>query len=160
MIQDVAEKLGNMDSGKVARALAESEKRIMSPMYMKPGMGDGGACHPRDNIALRYLAQDLDLGYDMFDTIINAREKQAQNMADEILNKGRRIQFSSDSFKPGTDITDGSYSLLVQHYVKEMGGKIVDENPHVYVLVHPGDKRHENNEVINFDPWDEYGNTR
>ena len=160
MIQDVAEKLGNMDSGKVARALAESEKRIMSPMYMKPGMGDGGACHPRDNIALRYLAQDLDLGYDMFDTIINAREKQAQNMADEILNKGVRIQFSSDSFKPGTDITDGSYSLLVQHYIKEMGGKIVDENPHVYVLVHPGDKRHENNEVINFDPWDEYGNTR
>ena len=28
---------------------------------MKAGMGDGGACHPRDNIALRWLAKELSL---------------------------------------------------------------------------------------------------
>ena len=82
MIQDVAHKVGNINSENVAMALANSTYRIMSPMYMKPGMGDGGPCHPRDNIALRKLAQDLDLGYDLFAEIMKARDMQAKNMAD------------------------------------------------------------------------------
>ena len=68
MIQDVAHKLGHMDVDKVTQALAKSTKRIVSPAYMKAGMGDGGACHPRDSIALRWLAKELDLGYDIFET--------------------------------------------------------------------------------------------
>ena len=84
MIQYVAHKLGNMDVDKVTRALANSTQRIVSPAYMKAGMGDGGACHPRDNIALRWLAKDLGLGYDRFQTIMTAREKQAENMAQAI----------------------------------------------------------------------------
>ena len=52
MIQDVADRLGNMNVDRVTEALSKSTKRIVSPAYMKAGMGDGGACHPRDNIAL------------------------------------------------------------------------------------------------------------
>ena len=44
---------------------------------MKAGMGDGGACHPRDNIALRYLSQKLDLGYNFF-----ADKERRGNLAD------------------------------------------------------------------------------
>lgn len=44
MIQDVAERQGNIDVDVVTKALADSTHRIMSPMYMKAGMGDGGAC--------------------------------------------------------------------------------------------------------------------
>ena len=79
MIQDVAEKQGNINVDIVTRALARSEKRIMGPQYMTAGMGDGGACHPRDNIALRFMAEELGLGYDLFDSIMNAREIQAKN---------------------------------------------------------------------------------
>lgn len=74
MIQDVAEKQGNINVDVVTTALAESTQRIMGPSYMKAGMGDGGSCHPRDNIALRYMAKKLDLGYDIFDAVMNARE--------------------------------------------------------------------------------------
>jgi UDPglucose 6-dehydrogenase len=125
MIQDVAQRLGNMDVDRVTQALAKSTKRIVSPAYMKAGMGDGGACHPRDNIALRWLAKELDLGYDMFETIMTAREQQAENMAKAILEHGSNIWFSSDSYKAGTTLVDGSYSLLVQHYVKKHGGQLV-----------------------------------
>ena len=45
-------------------------------------MGDGGACHPRDNIALRYMSNELDLGYDLFDAVMHSRERQAENMHD------------------------------------------------------------------------------
>jgi len=158
MIQDVAVKNGNVNVDVVTKALADSTQRITGSAYMKAGMGDGGPCHPRDNIALRKLSQDLNLGYDIFGCIVEAREKQAGNMAIEILKYGNKVKFSSNSYKPDTDLIDGSYSLLVQYYVKKHGGWLVDEKPTVYVLVHPEDKPMEN--VYNFDPWHNYGNNK
>ena len=159
MIQDVAHKLGNINVDVVTNALSKSTKRIVSAKYMKAGMGDGGACHPRDNIALRWLARELELGYDLFDSIMIARERQAETMAKAILKHGINIWFSSDSYKPGTDLVDGSYSLLVQHYVRKHGGMIVDgiEEPvEVLVRVHESDKITADNETIIFDPWRTY----
>jgi len=159
MIQDVSNKLGNMNVDKVTEALAKSTKRIVSAKYMKAGMGDGGACHPRDNIALRWLAKELDLGYDLFEGIMTARERQAEAMAKAILQHGKNICFSSDSYKPGTDLVDGSYSLLVQHYVKKHGGSIVngiDSPVQVIVRVHETDKISADQNTIIFDPWRSY----
>ncbi len=159
MMQDVANKLGHMDVDKVTQALAKSTKRIVSSAYMKAGMGDGGACHPRDNIALRWLAKELDLGYDIFETIMTAREKQAENMAKEILTHGENVFFTSDSYKPGTDLVDGSYSLLVQYYVRKHGGQIVngiDTPVQVIVRVHETDQVSADDKTIIFDPWRSY----
>ena len=156
MIQDVANKLGNMNVDLVTEGLAKSTKRITSDAYMKAGMGDGGACHPRDNIALRCLAKKLDLGYDLFESIMTAREKQASNMAQEILKYGSNIFFSSDSYKPNTELLDGSYSLLVQHYVEKFGGTVVsgfDNKVEVIVKVHESDKVTADQHTIIFDPW-------
>ena len=159
MIQDVAHKLGNMNVDIVTTALAKSTQRIVSPAYMKAGMGDGGACHPRDNIALRWLAKELDLGYDMFETIMTAREKQAENMALAILEHGKNIWFSSDSYKAGTELVDGSSSLLVQYYVKKHGGQLangIDTPVEVIVRVHESDKFTADDSTIIFDPWRTY----
>jgi UDPglucose 6-dehydrogenase len=159
MIQDVAHKLGNMNVDVVTQALAKSTKRIVSPAYMKAGMGDGGACHPRDNIALRWLAKDLGLGYDMFESMMTARERQAENMAQAILTHGTNIWFSSDSYKPGTDLVDGSSSLLVQHFIIKHGGQIVngiDTPVEVIVRVHETDQISADDNTIIFDPWRTY----
>jgi UDPglucose 6-dehydrogenase len=159
MIQDVAHRMGNINVDTVTQALAKSTQRIVSPAYMKAGMGDGGACHPRDNIALRWLAMELDLGYDMFETIMTAREKQAENMALAILEHGTNIWFSSDSYKAGTDLVDGSSSLLVQHYVKKHGGQLVhgiDTPVQVIVRVHESDEFTADDKTIIFDPWRTY----
>ena len=154
MIQDVAERQGNIDVDVVANALRDSTQRIMGPTYMKPGMGDGGACHPRDNIALRYMAQELNLGYDLFAEIMKARDIQAENMANAILKHGNKVAFTSDSYKPDVPYTNGSYSLLVQHYVKRYGFVVpVDENPHVIVKVHESDLIPTDYEGVVFDPW-------
>jgi UDP-glucose 6-dehydrogenase len=126
---------------------------------MKAGMGDGGACHPRDNIALRWLAKDLGLGYDLFESIMTAREKQAENMAKEILKHGKNVCFTSDAYKAGTNLTDGSYSLLVQHYVIKHGGAIAsgfDDPVHVLVRVHESDNISVDDKTIIFDPWRSY----
>ena len=128
MIQDVAERQGNINVDVVTEALARSTKRIMGPQYMTAGMGDGGACHPRDNIALRYMAERLDLGYDLFDSIMNAREIQAKNLANELVELSMAstmpIYIHGKSYKPGVEYQDGSYSLLIAHYVQEQGYRV------------------------------------
>lgn len=125
MIQDVAVKQGNINVDVVTNALAKSTMRIMGPQYMKAGMGDGGACHPRDNIALRYMASELGLGYDLFDSIMNAREIQAKNLAHELVKHAKENNMSifihGKAYKPGVEYCDGSYSLLIGHYCEKFG---------------------------------------
>lgn len=124
MVQDVAETNGNINVDVVTNALAKSTHRIMGPAYMKAGLGDAGACHPRDNIALRYLADRLDLGYDLFDSIMTAREVQAERMALRCLENGQNITIIGKSYKPGVPYTNGSVSLLTGHYIEKHGGNV------------------------------------
>lgn len=145
MMQDVAQKQGNINVDVVTDALANSTKRIMSSQYMTAGMGDGGSCHPRDNIALRYLAQELDLGYDLFDSIMQAREIQAENLAKELVKHANEnnmpIYIHGKAYKPKVPYTDGSYSLLVGYYVQELGIKPTYIDPYTgddYQPTQPG----------------------
>jgi UDPglucose 6-dehydrogenase len=183
MIQDVAEKSGNMNVDIVTGALERSTHRILGPAYMKAGMGDGGGCHPRDNIALRYMAEKLDLDYDLFDAIMTAREKQAKNLAKRLVTESSKanlpIVILGKAFKPDVDYIDGSSSILTAHYCESFGDKfkvIFDpEQPvkAVYLLAHMN-KFHDYNfpdGSIVVDPWRSfksgksieivhYGNTR
>lgn len=151
MVQDVSEKLGNCDPDFITAALAKSTDRITSSKYMKPGMGDGGACHPRDNIALSKLAQDLDLGYDIFKTVIVSREQQAKNLAKKLIELHEEynlpIYIHGKSYKPGVPYKHGSYSLLIGYYLTELGYdyKYIDpltgdmpviDGPGVFLLAH------------------------
>jgi len=184
MIQDVAERQGNIDVDVVTEALSKSTQRIMGPKYMKAGMGDGGACHPRDNIALRFMAQQLDLQYDLFDAIMNAREVQAKNMAKYLVKLASAndlpILLNGIAYKPDVPYKDGSYSLLVGHYCKELGYHCIEVDPlaspqkgpfsAVVLLAHPKLYCFLNDDSIVVDPWREfksdtlkvyhYGNTR
>ena len=166
MIQDVAEKNGNMNVDVVTGALERSTYRILGPAYMKAGMGDGGGCHPRDNIALRYMAEHLELGYDLFDSIMKAREKQAKNLANKLVLYAKLhklpIIILGKSYKPGVPFEDGSSSILVGYYVEEQGYKVLydieEPIPGVYLLAHY--KKHHDfdfpKDSVIIDPWREY----
>jgi UDPglucose 6-dehydrogenase len=128
MIQDFAMKIGNINVDVVTDALARSTQRIMGPKYMTAGMGDAGACHPRDNIALRWLAEEYDIGYDMFDTIMRAREVQAKNLADFLVVQAQKynlpIVIHGKAYKPDVPYCIGSYSTLIGHYIRQAGHNI------------------------------------
>jgi UDPglucose 6-dehydrogenase len=191
MIQDVAERQGNINVDIVTKALAHSDKRIMGPQYMRAGMGDGGGCHPRDNIALRYMAQELNLGYDLFDSIMNAREIQAQNLAELLVRlakeKSQPIVIHGKAYKPGVSYLDGSYSVLVGHYCKELGiePKYIDpltedvynsNNASIFLLAHSATTTYKYTNLSNLafdslycaipdgstvvDPWRSYTNEK
>ena len=153
MIQDVAEKQGNINVDVVTGALCQAGTRIINSSYMTAGMGDGGACHPRDNIALRFLAKKLELGYDLFEGIMLSREEQAKNLARRLvylaLENRMPIVIHGKAYKPRVTYIEGSYSLLVGYFCKELCGSVelsyVDkctgdtydsDKPAVFLLAH------------------------
>ena len=166
MIMDVAEQNGNMDTDVVTGALERSTTRIMGSSYMKAGMGDGGACHPRDNIALRYISEKYKLGYDLFEPIMTAREEQARNIAKRLIELHDiyelPIVILGESYKPGVPYIDGSYTKLIGYYLeKELNYKELQYDrtdiSAVYLLGHRGTHNGTNfpNESIVLDPWRE-----
>jgi UDPglucose 6-dehydrogenase len=180
MIQDVAQSIGNMNVDIVTNALSKSDKRITSAAYMKAGMGDGGPCHPRDNIALSWLAQKMDLKYDIFHAINVSREQQALNIAQKLASLKNPVVILGTNYKPNTTLIDGSYGLLVNSYLQSMHvATYLDTNPptaeiYTYLICHENtylDFPFYKNSII-FDPWRSfktertdlsiyyYGNTR
>jgi UDPglucose 6-dehydrogenase len=133
MIQDFAMRIGNINVDVVTNALARSTMRIMGPKYMTAGMGDAGACHPRDNIALRWLAKEYNIGYDLFDTVMHAREIQAKNLAMFLIGlstaQNLPIAIHGKAYKPDVEYCIGSYSTLVGHYIVKSGNPVVYIDP-------------------------------
>lgn len=142
MIQDVAERNGNINVDVVTDALKAATHRITGPKYLTAGLGDAGACHPRDNIALRYLAEKLDLGYDLFDAIMTSRDGQAKNMADKLIRLAKEhnlpVVIHGRAYKPYVEYTTGSYSELVGHYIKLSGIDLYYSDPLTNDIVEDG----------------------
>jgi len=103
--------------------LALGSKRIVSPMYMRGGMGDGGGCHPRDNIALSAIARSYNMSYDWWGELMFAREKQTDFLIELIMQTHRLTAFPviilGKAFKPETNLTVGSPSVLLYNILQE-----------------------------------------
>jgi UDPglucose 6-dehydrogenase len=110
----------------VTGALKNANKRLISTAYLTGGLGDGGGCHPRDNIAMSWLAKNINLSYDWFENLMISREKQAEFLADLIMKEYMRnaiVIILGYEFKPETSLITGSHALLVKEIVEENGIK-------------------------------------
>jgi UDPglucose 6-dehydrogenase len=133
-IMEIAHKVG-ADCDEVTNALALATDRVVSPKYMRGGMGDGGGCHPRDQIALSYLARKLDLSYDLFDAMVHAREAQTEWIAKMCLTEacasGLPIMILGKAYKKGTNLTVGSPAVLLRNIFADGGVPVQQVDPHV-----------------------------
>lgn len=117
----------------VLDVLREARDRLVSEKYLSAGMGDGGACHPRDNIALSHLSSRLGLSFDWFRCIMEQRERQTDWLADLIEHHrdGRDILILGRSFKPESNILTGSPAVLLESLLRERGVPVTVWDPHV-----------------------------
>ena len=93
---------------------------------MSGGMGDGGGCHPRDNIAMSYLSKKFNISHNWFENIMLQRENQTNWLAELILEKtnDRSINILGKTFKAETNLTLGSPAILLKNLLEEKGVKI------------------------------------
>jgi len=139
-VMEICDQIPDADCDDVVEALMKGHRRIISPGYLHGGMGDGGGCHPRDNIAMSWLARKLGLSFDLFDAEMRCRERQADWLR-IILSYHRNttglpVVILGYSFKPETNLTVGSPAILVQNLLKEEGVRPIMVDEHV----NPDDK--------------------
>jgi UDPglucose 6-dehydrogenase len=128
-MMEICHKIGaNVDS--VIDAICLADERLISTKYLRGGMGDGGGCHPRDNIAMSWLSKTLNLSHDYFEDLMEAREDQTEWLADICVSYNKKICVLGKSFKPETNIQTGSPSILLVNILKEKGADVVNIDPH------------------------------
>jgi UDPglucose 6-dehydrogenase len=133
-MMEICHKLGaNVDD--VTKALSMATNRIVSPKYMGAGMGDGGGCHPRDNIAMSWLAGQLDLSHNMFEDLMRAREDQTYWLAKLVeaahTESGLPVILLGQSYKPETNLVVGSPAVLLGNLLRELGVEHESWDPYI-----------------------------
>lgn len=118
-------------SSEVLGALSAANGRLMSAKYMSPGMGDGGGCHPRDQIAMSWLAERHNLSANPFDWLSRARDNQTLRQA-ETIQKWREetelpVVILGMAYKANVNLTIGSPSILLGRFLEDLG------IPHIYI---------------------------
>ena len=123
------------DVDEVTQALADARYRLMSPKYLSAGMGDGGGCHPRDQIAMSWLAAEAGMSFDIFEFIAKARDEQTSRQASQILELSKELNLPilvlGKSYKENSPLTIGSPALLLQYYLNKLQAKFDAWDPWV-----------------------------
>lgn len=111
------------DADAVLNALALSDRRVMGPAYMRPGMGDGGACHPRDLIALAHLEARSGLP-SFYGRLALLRDEQSRQLAELVLRwidqTGLEPYLLGRGYKADIGLEDGSPALLLAHQLRQL----------------------------------------
>lgn len=141
-LMEIAHKTPGANVDDVTDGLALATERVLSARYMRGGMGDGGGCHPRDQIALSWLARKLDLSYDIFGSMVHAREQQTEWLAylaieEAVTASIRYVVVLGKAYKKGTNLTVGSPAILLKNLLDEFiasgqwDGETYQWDPHV-----------------------------
>jgi UDPglucose 6-dehydrogenase len=114
----------------------EDGRRVLPPIieYMKPGVGFGGSCFPKDVQAIRTQGMGHGLPMTMTNSLLAVNDEQVHRIM-EIL-KGRLGGLSGKStlllglaFKPGTDDVRDSSSLRILNYLKRNAARTSFHDP-------------------------------
>ena len=100
-VMETCHHIPNTNIDEISKALSLCNKRIISPKYLIGGMGDGGGCHPRDNIAMSYLANKINLSFNWYDNYMKQREEQTIWLAKlclDNLKNSKKINILGRSF--------------------------------------------------------------
>ena len=134
-VTEMSHKLNNINSDNVMDALKLANQRLISDKYLNGGMGDGGGCHPRDNIALSWLSQKVDLSYDWYENLMVSREKHTEWLAEltiqKSIEKQMEIVILGKSFKKETNLTNGSPAYLLKNLIEEKNHKTKIYDPFI-----------------------------
>ncbi|MCM3443792.1 UDP-glucose dehydrogenase family protein [Metabacillus halosaccharovorans] len=133
-IANICEKVGaNIDDVSTGVGL---DKRIGSS-FLKAGIGYGGSCFPKDTKALVQLAGNVNHRFELLDSVIKVNNMQRIRLykkAKEVLGNfyGKTVAVLGLTFKPNTDDTRESASLIIINELLKDGAMVNAYDPVAY----------------------------
>ena len=130
-IANVCEGVG-ADVGEVARGMG-LDKRI-GPSFLRPGVGYGGSCFPKDVSALKMLAGNTGYHFQLLTSVIEVNELQKRRVVAKLQKHlgslaGKRIALLGLAFKPDTDDMREASSLVLASRLRGEGAEVVAFDP-------------------------------
>jgi len=113
--------------------------------YMRPGIGFGGSCLPKELANLVRLGQRRGLAMPLLESVGRVNDTRATRITDrieEVLGAvhGKRIALLGLSFKPHTDDTRYSPSVALAARLADRGADVVAHDPVVSLAATAGDR--------------------
>ncbi|MBS3090568.1 nucleotide sugar dehydrogenase [Candidatus Pacearchaeota archaeon] len=132
-VSSICRKL-NMNSMELIKLFSSDTKLNLSDYYLKPNIGYGGSCLPKDLAALKKLGKDLKVDCNILDSIsksnLNQIKRSYKIITEEADNsKSREVGIFGVSFKPGTDDLRGSPIIYVIEKLKSEGYNVKVYDP-------------------------------
>lgn len=114
MIARLCEKIPGADVDIVTKAIG-SDSRV-GHKYLKGGLGYGGPCFPRDNLALLYAIKSIGLNFRLPLAVHAFNKEQIDSVFNVILKykkNNKKVGILGLGYKPHTDVVDESQSILL-----------------------------------------------
>jgi UDPglucose 6-dehydrogenase len=128
-LAEICERLPNGDVDRITQAVGR-DKRI-GPAYLRGAIGYGGPCFPRDNMAFANFAEKVGVGADLARATDRVNRRQVGRIVELIKRShspnSSRIGILGITYKPNTNVTEGSQALMVAEALARRGFEV-----HVY----------------------------
>lgn len=122
MIAEVCDNLPDADAEVVTRAVG-ADSRI-GRKYLKPAIGYGGPCFPRDNKAFTALGRKLGVNTDLAEATDRINDHQLQRLIGAVsacADSGEAIAVLGLSYKPDTAVVEESQGIALTLALAELG---------------------------------------
>jgi UDPglucose 6-dehydrogenase len=130
-IANVCEEVG-ADVEEVARGMGLDDR--IGPHFLRPGIGFGGSCFPKDVSSLKLLAGNSGYHFQLLNSVIEVNELQKRRVVNKLKRHlgslvGRRIALLGLAFKPETDDMREASSLVLSSRLRGEGAEVVAYDP-------------------------------
>ena len=130
-IANVCETVG-ADVHEVARGMG-LDRRIGSA-FLRPGIGYGGSCFPKDVKALKQIAGNTGYHFQLLNAVIEVNELQKRRTIGKLQDRlgslrGRRIALLGLAFKPNTDDMREASSIVLAGRLVAEGAQVTAYDP-------------------------------
>jgi UDPglucose 6-dehydrogenase len=130
-IANVCEEVG-ADVAEVARGMGLDER--IGPQFLRPGIGYGGSCFPKDVSALKQLAGNSGYHFQLLTAVIEVNELQKRRVISKLQKHlgslvGREIALLGLAFKPDTDDMREASSLVLAGRLQADGARVRAYDP-------------------------------
>lgn len=108
-----------------------SDSRI-GHKFLRGGLGFGGTCFPRDNIALSFICNELSSNHDLLDTTDSYNNTLSQRFVNRVLphiTKGETAAVLGLAYKPLSHIVEESQAILLAKALSDTGLRVIGYDP-------------------------------
>lgn len=130
MLADLCERIPGGDIDVVTNALG-FDRRI-GHKYLKGGLGYGGPCFPRDNVALGFIARALGSQAELAETTDHKNRTLPEKIVERLrplIRRGATVAILGLAYKPFSHVIEESQSIMLAKMLSHAGARVIAYDP-------------------------------